>query len=171
MSNDLSKFISTRGAGGTLNAIKWVSDYFTNNPAQTPLQFNEKLDAGKAVSLYGGYLVSKGWVTADTAYEMRTILGVKYSALDDALLGSQEEFIDLFNAVEAEFNSTKTAERDLDHLIGRDTKKFAGRIKSNAFAITPGHYLDRETVIELEGVISHLQALVSKSAVKVSELV
>jgi hypothetical protein len=171
MSNeDLSAFLSTRGKDGTINAIKWVANWFTKNPEQTPLKFANGLDAGKAVSLYGGYIVSKFNLTPEVVFTMRTVIGAKYSDLDSAVLaGTQEEFQEEFNAVEAEFNSTKKRNADLAHLIGKDTTLAVSSMVKAGLRITPGNHISREAEIEIRAHISHLQSLLGKSPVSVKE--
>lgn len=167
MSNeDLSAFLLTRGKDGTINAIKWVSGWFSKNPDQTPIKFASGLDAGKAVSLYAGYIVSKNWVTPEVAFSMRTTIGARFKDLDTAILSdNKEDFLDEFSAVEADFNSTTKSKEDLDHLVGKDTARAISRMVKAGLSITSGSHISRESVVTIEEHIKHLQSLV-----KVTEL-
>jgi len=167
MSNeDLSAFLLTRGKDGTINAIKWVAGWFSKNPDQTPIKFASGLDAGKAVSLYAGYIVSKNWVTPEVAFSMRTVIGSRYSDLDSAILADNgEDFLDEFKAVEADFNSLNKSKEDLDHLIGKDTARAISRMAKAGLSITSGSHISMESRVAIEDHIKHLQSLL-----KVTEL-
>ena len=167
MSNErLGKFLLTRGNDGTINAIKWVSDWFKENPDETPIKYAIGLDPAKAVALYGGYIVRKTWVTPEVAYSMRVTLGARFKALDTAILSDNgEDFLDEFSAVEADFNSTTKSKEDLDHLVGKDTARAISRMVKAGLLITSGSHISRESVVAIEEHIEHLQSLV-----KVTEL-
>jgi hypothetical protein len=168
MSESLDSFLSTRGVGGTVGAIEWVAGWFSKNPNATLHSYTSKLDSGKAVSLYGGYISNKFGIEANTVYTMRTVIGAKYADLDAAVLSdSKEDFLDEFDAIERDFNAERDRTKSLAELIGKDTAKAVDSIVRASKKITPKSHISRETRVELEAVLSHLQAILGKSPVSV----
>ena len=170
MSESLDSFLSTRGVGGTVGAIKWVAEWFSKNPNANLHSFTSKLDSGKAVSLYGGYISNKFSIEADTVYTMRTVIGAKYADLDTAVLSdSKEDFLSEFDSVERAFNVEKDRDTSLARLIGKDTERAVDSIVRNSKKITTQSHISRETRLELESALAHLQAILGKSPVSIVE--
>jgi hypothetical protein len=179
---NLSQFLDTRGSGGTEGAIKWVANWFSQNPSITPLQITSKLDQGKALSLYGGWLnyhfkidtafILGGKVTQEVngkmvetkispASAMKSVIQNRHEQVREILLSDDKDtFMEEFRGIEAEFISTSASEADLASKRGDDTHAKVKRISSTLDGITPsGNYFREETIALLEAQKARIESI------------
>ena len=123
---NLSNLLKTRGKGGSVESITQAGKHFTDDVSLRPSDFitAEKLDSSKAITLLGGYAVSKYKMEAKDAYSMRNAFAKKYAQVLPLFELNKADFISSMGEIEAEIATFEAQKASLESSLGTDAERY-----------------------------------------------
>lgn len=123
---NLSNLLKTRGKGGSVESITQAGKHFTDDVSLRPSNFitAEKLDSSKAITLLGGYAVSKYKMEAKDAYSMRNAFAKKYAQVLPLFELNKADFISSMGEIEAEIATFEAQKASLESSLGTDAERY-----------------------------------------------
>lgn len=123
---NLSNLLKTRGKGGSVESITQAGKHFTDDVSLRPSDFitAEKLDSSKAITLLGGYAVSKYKMEAKDAYSMRNAFAKKYAQVLPLFELNKADFISSIGEIEAEIATFEAQKASLESSLGTDAERY-----------------------------------------------
>jgi hypothetical protein len=117
--------LSTRGKGGSLESISQAGKHFNSDKTLTPSDFItvEKLDASKAITLLGGYAVSKFGFEPKTAYSMKEAFAKKYVQVVDLFDLPKADFISAIGEIDAEIAKETLDKANFANSMGTEQER------------------------------------------------
>jgi hypothetical protein len=166
----LSALLATRGKGGTLESITQAGEHFKADSTLTPSDFisGEKLDASKATTLLGGYVVARYNIEDKTAYSMRNVFAQKWREVVNLFDLNQADFISSINELEGELASRKLMEQNLAESLGTDAEGYIKTATSSIMKIKDGN-ISPKVRHDLLTLIALAQSKVEYSPLKVAQ--
>jgi hypothetical protein len=129
---NLSALLATRGKGGSLESITQAGSHFSKDKTLTPSDFisAEKLDASKAITLLGGYVVSQYGIAPKDAYAMRNVFAKEYRQVLPLFELDKAAFISSIDEIEGEIAKTEADKASLSASLGTDAERYIKNAQS-----------------------------------------
>jgi hypothetical protein len=123
---NLSALLATRGKGGSIESISQAGKHFTADSSLTPSDFIsvEKLDSSKAITLIGGYAVSRYGIEPKDAYSMRNAFAKKYAEVLPLFELDKADFISAIAEIEGEIATFEAQKASLEASLGSDAERY-----------------------------------------------
>lgn len=123
---NLSALLATRGKGGSVESISQAGKHFTADSSLTPSDFIsvEKLDSSKAITLIGGYAVSRYGIEPKDAYSMRNAFAKKYAEVLPLFELNKADFISAISEIEGEIATFEAQKASLEASLGSDSERY-----------------------------------------------
>jgi hypothetical protein len=123
---NLSALLATRGKGGSLESISQAGKHFSADKTLSPSDFitMEKLEASKAITLLGGYAVSRYGITPEVAYSMRNVIGKESGKVAGLFDLNQADFIASIKEIEQEIATAEADKASLAIAHGTDAERY-----------------------------------------------
>jgi hypothetical protein len=130
---NLSALLATRGKGGSLESITQAGQHFSKDKTLTPSDFisAEKLDASKAITLLGGYVVSQYGIAPKDAYAMRNVFAKEYRQVLPLFELDKAMFISSIDEIEGEIATREANKTSLEASLGTDAERYIKNAQSN----------------------------------------
>jgi hypothetical protein len=129
---NLSALLATRGKGGSLESITQAGKHYSADKTLTPSDFisAEKLDASKAITLLGGFVVSKYGIAPKDAYSMRNVFAKEYRQVLPLFELDKAVFISSIDEIEGEIATREANKASLDASLGTDAERLIKNAQS-----------------------------------------
>jgi hypothetical protein len=137
---NLSALLATRGKGGSLESISQAGKHFTADKTLSPSDFitMDKLEASKAITLLGGYAVSRYGITPEVAYSMRNVIGKESGKVVGLFDLNQADFIASIKEIEQEIAQEVAKQAALDISLGTDAERYIKNATSQIEKVIDG---------------------------------
>jgi hypothetical protein len=137
---NLSALLATRGKGGSVESISQAGKHFTADKTLTPSDFisSGKLEASKAITLLGGYAVSRYGITPEVAYQMRNVFAKESGKVVGLYDLNQADFVASISEIEAEIATTEAQKASLAISLGTDAERYIKNATSQVEKVIDG---------------------------------
>jgi len=143
----ITRVASHRGKGGGEASVKdgipYWTDLLTQEPSALPsdwLDSKGNLDAEKALTIYGSYIVARYNIPVATVMEFANVIKQKRDEVDESIAISDngDDFKTSLVSLEAQRLAEASDAEGIARRTGVQAKKFADTSLKNLQAITPG---------------------------------
>lgn len=166
---EITRLASTRGKGGAEESVKLATPHWQallkDEPKALPSEWLDdkgKIDAEKAVTIYGSFICAKYRMEVQTVMNFSSVIRSARERIEDLfVLDKVDEFKSAVIALEQSLGDEIAESLKVKNLTGKTARDTSAKALKSLTSITLGMTVGADTVLNLKQIIAHCNSLIT----------